>query len=319
MSHEHSLRRLGRVVAIICRLNNGPVKIRALTAEFGKNKRTIQRDLNLIHRAGFCVQTDNNGLYSFAPGVCLSNRSRLTSEQYDAFSALAAFARNAGVSFSDAFNNIFKSIAGDDSPGEANIIPIMPRVISAGIPFIKELEYAIEYSKELEIEFQPAGAEQIKKHKVCPLKILVSEGYAYLFCTYKDRKPALFPKYRLDRIRKVTILDGDSFPVPPGMQAALQNARNIWGVQSKQERKTRIKLRVDGFARDYFRRHELVGGQKISEQKDGSLIFEARIGHLPEIVPAVLRWIPHVTVIAPAALKEEIGRCINEYAMRQLK
>lgn len=315
MPQEDSLKRLGRIVSILCSLNDGPVRLRDLVTKHKKDKRTIHRDLAMIHRAGFCVQTDNAGTYNFAPGVSLSNRGKLTPELYNSFSAMAAFARNSGAPSPDALNNVLKSIFGTDYLGESQILHIMPRVIKENIPFINDFEYAIEYSKELEIEYQREPGEPVKKHTICPLKLLLADGSTYVFCTYRG-KPTIFPKYRLNRIKKVRIIEGDSFPAPEGMEEAL-NAHNIWGVQKKSERKIKVKLVVKDFAREYFRLHELVEGQKVKSQKDGSLTFEARIGALPELIPQVLRWMPHVTVIEPQELKDEVRKRLDEYTKNQ--
>ncbi|MDO8805857.1 MAG: WYL domain-containing protein [Elusimicrobiota bacterium] len=315
MPQEDSLKRLGRIVSILCSLNDGSVRLRDVVTKHRKDKRTIHRDFAMIHRAGFCVQTDNAGTYKFAPGVSLSNPGKLTQELQTAFSSMAAFALNSGTPSPESFSNVLRSIFATDAMGDSPILHIMPRVLKENIPFINDFEYAIEYSKELEIEFQKEPGVPIKKHTICPLKLLMADGSTYVFCTYKG-KPTIFPKYRLNRIKKVRIIEGDSFPTPAGMEEAL-NAHSIWGVQKKSERKVKVKLVVKDFAREYFRLHELVEGQKVREQKDGSLTFEARIGELPEMIPHVLRWMPHVTVIAPQELKDEVRKRLEDYAKNQ--
>ncbi len=314
MPQEDTIKRFGRVLSIIAKLSSGPVKIADLAKEFKKEKRTLQRDFAMLHKAGFFTQTCGDGCYRFADGICVKNRP-LNNEQFTALNAMAAFTRNAGAGLSSQFDRLFLHLTAGQ-PFETFIVPVMPRIISDTIPYIKDIEEGIEYNKELEIEYQQEGG-QLKTHRICPLKVLVADGFAYIFSTYRER-PDIFPKYRIDRIKSLKIIDGPApFREPEGAKRALEHARSIWGAMPDKDRKQKIKLKVEGFARDYYRRHELIGGQVIKEQKDGTLIFEAKVGRLPEIIPHVLRWIPHVTVLGPKELREDIKKRVAEFSAKQ--
>jgi len=314
MPQDDTLKRLGRVLSLITKLNNGSIEINKVMEEFDVSKRAIQRDLAIMKKAGLYTTLIGKGQYTFEEGVSFTDRP-LTNEQYNVLNAMAAFAKNAGGGMFDSFEKLFRHITAY-SPFDTFIMPVMPRILADTIPHIKEIEAAIENNTELEIEYQGPDGKEPVKHHICPLKVLVADGFAYIFSAYKTR-PGIFPKYRIDRIKSLTTLDGHNFSDPEGMQEALCKARSIWGAMPEKDRKIKVKLKVEDWARDYFMRHELVGGQSVKKQKDGSIIFEAKICQLPEMVPHILRWMPNVTVIAPKELKAEVLKRVKEFTKKQ--
>jgi len=314
MPEIDTLKRLGRILNLIGKLDSGPIQIKRVAEEFGVVERTIQRDVTLLHRSGFYIQELADGYRAFPAGVRLANR-KLTAEQQTALAVMAPYAKNLGAGLSESFENLFRHLT-SYAPWEPFIVPIMPRLMTDTIPYIKDIEEAINDAKELEIEYQSDENAKPAKHYICPLKVLVAEGFAYIFSAYKNRK-GQFPKFRIDRIKSLKVLDEITFVPPEGMEEALAKARNVWGAQPDSARKIKVKLKVESWARDYYRRQELVGGQTIKEQKDGSLIFEAKICQFPEIMPHIMRWIPHVTVIEPKELKEEVLRQVDTYRAKQ--
>jgi predicted DNA-binding transcriptional regulator YafY len=313
MPQKDTLKRLGRVLNLIGRLNSGRIRVIDVAKEFKVSKRAIQRDLAVMQKAGFFTQSAGDGWHEFTPGISVKNR-QLSNEQYNALNAVAAFSKNLGSGLSAQFDKLFQHIT-NYTPFETFIVPVMPRILTDTIPHIKEIEEAIEWGREIEIEYQYDEKSPVKKHHICPLKVLIADGFAYIFSAYKT-KPGLFPKYRIDRIKSLKILD-ECFSEPEGMQDALEKARSIWGAVPDKERTIKVKLKITDWARDYFLRHELVGGQTVKKQKDGSLLFEAKLCQLPELVPHILRWMPNVTVLEPKALKEEVMARVNAFRKNQ--
>lgn len=316
MPQKDTLKRFGRMLSLLAKLDQGRIHLPSLTGEFKRSKRQLQRDIATLHKVGFYIIAEAQpGWYRFADGISLKNRI-LTNDQHAALLAMASFAKNMGAGISESFDKLFLQLTSEALWGNSYIVPIMPKIKTDTIPYIKDIEYAIEYSKEIEIEYVGGEGGEVVKHHICPLRVLVSEGFAYIFSAYKT-KPGIFPKYRIDRIKKLTVIDGDSFREPEGVEEALAKARSVWGTMMDKHRKIKVRLKVDSWARDYFLRQDLVGGQTVRECSDGSLIYEAAICQLPEITPHILRWIPNVTVISPKELKDEILKKIAEFKAKQ--
>ena len=299
-----------RVGKILNRLEDGPIHLKSLAGEYRVTKRSIERDLDKIELYGYGIIIPKTGWRQFAPGVSLK-KGKLDIQQQAALVILNEISRNLGASMHKSFGTIFKHLMECD-PGESNIIPIMPKLINTkDIPYIDRIDAAIENRRKLKIEYDSEAKGQIVSRLICPVKILISEGFAYILAISENRHGSPI-KYRLDRIKALEDTP-DTFTYPENLSELLEKARSVWGILPEKERKTLVRLKVEQWAVDYFKHQELIGGQKTKGELDGSLLFEAKVGQLMEIIPHILHWIPYVTVLAPKELKDEIRANIHEY------
>jgi|GEM_PF-1076811 len=299
-----------RVGKILNRLEDGPIHLKSLAGEYRVTKRSIERDLDKIELYGYNIIIPKPGWRQFAPGVSLK-RGKLNIQQQATLVILNEISKNLGDSMYRSFGHIFKHLMECD-PGDSNIILIMPRLINTkDIPYIDKIDSAIEYHRKLEITYASEGEGQTIKRLICPVKILISEGFAYILAVSEN--PHGSPtKYRIDRIKTLEETP-DTFTYPENLNELLEKARSIWGVLPEKERTILVRLKVEQWAVDYFKHQELIGGQKTETEPDGSLIFEAKVGRLMEIIPHILHWIPYVTVLEPKELKDEIRANIDDY------
>jgi predicted DNA-binding transcriptional regulator YafY len=66
----------------------------------------------------------------------------------------------------------------------------------------------------------------------------------------------------------------------------------------------------------YFRAKKHLPTQKIvKEKEDGSLVLSYRVTQIIEMDDLVKRWIPHIRVVSPVALKEKIINEISAYLL----
>jgi len=310
---KDTLRRLDRIISILCMLKEGQVNVRELETYFDIDKRNIQKDIKLIGKKFQLERLGNTCNYAFAAGESLGSKSFLLDDKvFNTFASVVDLALASGIP-PEAINRMLQRTGINSAPG-SDIVHIMPRVIAPKIPHYEQIQEAIDNRHELALEYQPAPDREVKTHTLCPIKLLASDGFYYVYGFY-SRDPEnkrRYPKYRLDRVKAIKVLD-QTFMAPYDAEDELKGARNIWSIHKEQERNIQIKLRITGYARDYFRTHDIIEGQKITEKTDESLIYEARIGMLEEITPQILRWMPCVTVLAPKLLKEEITSHIKDF------
>jgi predicted DNA-binding transcriptional regulator YafY len=301
-----------RIWQILNRLQNGEVRLKTLAEEFKVTKKSIERDMDRIELSGWAVVITKPGWRAFAPGVGLK-RAELSTEQQATLAVLNEVSRNLGKPMYDSFQTIFKHLMECD-PWESDIIPVMPKLINKkDIPHAAQIISAIEDRRQLKIKYRYETKKTELKIIIHPVKILISEGFPYVLTA--PQKDGAWKKYRIDRILSLEELP-EKFPAPEGLDKALKQARSIYGIMPEKDRKIQVRLSVDILARDYFRHQELVGGQKIKLMPDGSLTYEAKVGNLMEIIPHILRWIPHVTVVEPQDLKDRIRASVNAYLKR---
>ena len=69
-----------------------------------------------------------------------------------------------------------------------------------------------------------------------------------------------------------------------------------------------------------FKRRKLIDNQVIEKElEDGGLILSAKVGHVNQVLPIVRYWIPHLRIISPEALQQQIEAGLVEYMKRGLK
>ena len=88
-----------RVAEILSLLEQAPVKLPELAAQFGVSKRTIQRDMELLVQAQFPVISPRQSVYMLAPGFSLG-AANLSAEQASLLIMAADVSHQIGGSFS---------------------------------------------------------------------------------------------------------------------------------------------------------------------------------------------------------------------------
>lgn len=299
-----------RVLNILNRLNEGPVRVAALSEEFGVSERSIQRDLERINLTGFHLDTPQKGVYTFSGGVSLKNFN-LTSEQLSVLVLMSDLAGGMGGAIKEAFDKVFEratSGAAEESPfyavGPRALNPLTRR-------FYEDIVFAIERRRKLKVRYASVNGE--KDRVLCPVKLLASEHFFYMLASQDGREPDKFAKYRVDRVKTLEILAEEFPPPPPALvKKVIGPATSIWGVN--EGKKIPVTLKAEGPAADFLQSKELLPRQKVSRPAaDGSVTVKAVIHHPMEVVPLVLHWLPDITIAEPAELRAEVKRRVEAY------
>jgi len=303
-----------RVLNILNRLNEGPVRISDLSAEFSVSERSIQRDIERINLTGFHLDSAQKGLYSFSSGVSLKNFN-LTSEQLSVLVLMSEMAGGLGGTIKDAFDKIFDR-ATASSTADSPFYSVGPRALNPLTrKFYEDIVFAIENHKKLKVRY--AAAEGLKERVLCPVKILASENFFYMMAAVDGGKAGQFPKYRVDRIKCLEILPEEFIPPSPELiKKIIGPATTIWGVN--EGKKIKITIKAEGAAADFLQSKEILPRQKVSRPgPDGGVLVKAEIHHPMELVPLVLHWMPEITIIEPLELRAEAKKRIDAYLKKQ--
>ena len=85
---------------------------------------------------------------------------------------------------------------------------------------------------------------------------------------------------------------------------------SIWFGQDKQE----IILSIDTRVAFYFKQRSILPEQQIvKELGDGSLIVSSKINHDMQLLPLIRFWIPHLKIVNPEGLQEELEIDLKKY------
>lgn len=305
MKNKNYDKKIFRLVSILNKLNNGgKVSSGKLAQEFNVSIRSVQRDLDLLNTAGFPLDMNEKGVYSFMPGFSLK-KVMLTNEEASLLTFFHEIADSLGKNFSESFRSLVTKVLSRDDGSPFYVK--LPEVQGAmkNLPFMNELERAIRESKKVSISYE--GAKKTGEYKVCPLKLINFDGFWYLLAM-PDKKRE-FRKFRSEKIKGLRLLN-EPFDPPRNVKSVLDRSVNIWFNETPGEK---ILLDIDKDAAHYFKKKIYFPEQRIvKEKKDGSLVLETR-ANFNEVIRTIIHWIPDIRVISPRTLDGRIRELLSAY------
>ena len=303
-------KKIFRLTYILNKMDSGErVSTRVLAEEFNVCLRTVQRDIELLNVAGFPLISSGEGCHSFMKGFSLKKMS-LSGEEASLLSFLHEVTKSLGGAFEGSFRNILKKAITEKygSPFYMKVPEGMK--VDKEYPFLKVLEEAISDNRKIFVHYTATETGKEGDYRLCPLKIIFYDGFWYLLSQTEDK--AILPKFRLENIKSVKILD-DYFEPPENLMAILNESVNIWFTEKRDKK---VTLRVDKDVARYFKQRAYFPLQKIKKKdKNGSLIIETRVAQDEEIIPIIFRWIPHVRVVEPESLMQKVKKRITSYTI----
>ena len=284
-----------RLAQMLVKLNQGEkLDPQALADEFGVNLRTIQRDINV--RFAYLPLQKAAGRYHLDPAFL----GKLGTRDIERFASLAGV-RGLFPSLSDEFlRDIF-----DARIQSALLVKGHQYENLAGKEAnFRQLEQAIVARRHVAFDYQKD--ESAKSYSaVAPFKLMNHKGIWYLAARDADRLKT-FAFTKIDALR---LLD-TQFDADPQVDKTLAEEDGIWLGDDKKEIVLKIAREVAG----YFKRRRLIANQVIEKElEDGGLIVSAKVGHPNQVLPIVRYWIPHIRIISPEGLQEDMGQEILKY------
>ena len=284
-----------RLAQILIKLNQGEkLDPLALADEFGVNLRTIQRDLN--ERFAYLPLQKVNGRYHLDP-VFLG---KLSSRDIERFAGLAGV-RGLFPSLNDDFlRDIF-----DNRVQETWLVKGHHYENLAGKEQqFKDLERAI--AGRLQLAFDYRKPEGLKHYRaISPYKLVNHKGIWYLAALDDDKLKA----FSFSKISNANVLES-GFAWSKDIDNRLAQEDGIW----LSDRPMDVTLKVGPEVAAYFKRRKLIANQVIEQElSDGSLMISSTVGHANQVMPIVRYWLPHIRIISPPSLQEELEQGLLAY------
>ena len=292
MSHSDSIR---RVVDIMRLLNEGQgITIDHLAQKYEVNSRSIRRDLALIKEVFGDVLVKEAETYraysqllwdqvlSAGELMQLSNVVNLLSltEHHTAVSAStrALIKRSQSV-------YAFKS---------------KPFEQLRNLPLVKQLEHAIAYLQVICLSYQTLDGAvdyQLKPYKI----VFLNENF-YLVGVYSHDTGETVKLFRIAMMQSIKRMD-KSFIHDREVDRFIHRLQTPWAVFNQPEQI--IRLRVDQRIKKYFIAKDYLPSQKfVQEYENGDLLLEYRVTQYQEIEELLIKWLPHIRIIEPVALRD---------------
>ena len=284
-----------RLSQMLVKLNQGErLSPRDLADEFGVNIRTVQRDLNV--RFAYLPLYKEGGYYSLDP-IYLG---KLSIRDIERFASLAGVQKLFPLLSTDFLREIF-----DNSTQSALLVKGHNYENLAGKePLFRELEQSIINKQKINFDYQKD--EVTKQYKsVEPYKLVNNKGIWYLVC----RDSGKLKTFSFSKIKALIRLDV-YFEYDSSVDTLLSEDDSVWiGEETKE-----VVLKVSKTVADYFKRRKLIANQVIEKElEDGSLILSTKVANHNQIIPIIRYWIPHLRIISPDQLQEELEQSLRDY------
>lgn len=284
-----------RLAQILVKLNQGEkLDPYGLAEEFGVNLRTIQRDLN--ERFAYLPLVKTGHFYHLDP-IFLG---KLSTHDIERFAGLA------GV------RGLFPSLS-DDSLRDIFDSRLQAALLVKGHDYenlagkeslFRKLEQAIVGHRLITFEYRKTeGAKHYSNLE--PYKMINHKGIWYLAGKDGDKLKA----FSFSKIESLQVSE-QGFVPDLTVDRTLTDEDGIWLGEEKKE----IVLKIASQVASYFKRRKLIANQIIEKElEDGGLIVSARVAHPNQVVPIVRYWIPHIRIISPESLQEEMEQELLRY------
>jgi hypothetical protein len=145
-----------------------------------------------------------------------------------------------------------------------------------------------------------------------PIRIVYAHNNWYLAVLLDDEEKNYdFTPLRINNIIHLEKDEG-KFHNEPEAIAHLNNMQSLF--EGYKMPRQEVQVEVSKKIAVYFRHKKYLKTQKIiDERKDGSLLLSYEISTSKEIFPLIKQWIPHIRIVHPLPLKEEIEKIFRDY------
>ena len=283
-----------RLANILTKLNDGQhLQIKTLAEEFKVSTRTISRDFDRLSASIPLLRDEKSKKYYLQENYL----GKITAKD------IINFAQISGIS--DLYPSLDTSFLREILDSRAHKIYSAKNYSVEDASQFKELFKIIREAiqEHYEISFLYKGVTK----NVQPYRLIHHHGNWYLAAVYKNNLRA----YRLSRIEMLS--DSSEviyFVVDPSVISQLDKEDTIWFGLEKIE----VILTVHAEVAEHFQARSLLPEQKIIRQlSDGSLLLSSQITHAKQILPLVRYWIPHLKIMSPERLQDEMEQEVKEY------
>lgn len=288
-------------------LNKDSVSTAWICKELGVNARTIQRDFKALRDAGIPVHEKRKGEYTIDKDL-FKDLEVFDEVELSLIVALKDLVSQLGRPFVKAADDLLGRIC--DYTACRPVYIKVDSGIQLSSKIMNRMIKAIQGSRQVSFEYHGS-----KSHGVIanPYRVAYFDGAWYLVA--RDTNDSIIKKYALDRINDLKVLRSTSKGMPRDLDDTLQKSVNIW---FSGERTIEVIIEVDAEWAHYFSRRWILPLQEIVEKRDdGSLLVRFLACSPEEIAMSLKPWLPHVRVLSPVSIKNQILKDYKKWVIWQ--
>ena len=297
-------------VGQILRIFMGKEKVASswLAKEFRTTPRTIQRDLLLLKESGFPIHEIQKGSYQLNKDL-VKNLEVFDDTELALVVALRNIVGQLGQPFKKAADSVLERLY--DCVTSMPVFVKIDEAIPLDGTFLNRMVKAIREKRQ--VTFHYSGLKSAHLVALEPYRVVYFEGFWYLIGN--EPSTGILKRYALDKIKDFRLSKEGFKSIPTELDEVLQKSANIWFAD-----KTNIKVTVliNAEVSHYFKRRKMYPSQEIKEERpDGSLIMTFSVGHYEAIKNMLKSWIPHITILSPKSLRDQVLKDIKAWTKKQ--
>ena len=290
-----------------------------LATEHGVTERTIRRDIEALQEAGFPLydeRDDGRKVWRLVEGY----KQKLT--QSFTLSELAAlyFGKNllsflGGAPFAQDLESAFAKIR-EALPAKS--LPYLSRIqdlfsarpdpwkdYSKKQDVIAGLIDAILHQRQARVAYYSFNSKRTKSYDLDPYRLVYYRGGLYLYA--RAHEYGEVRTFAVERMQKIEVLD-QGFEVPADFSPT-EYARSAFGIFGGKAET--VELVFDAAIAGYVRERNWHESQKLADEADGGVRLSMEVAPSFDLKAWIKGFLPHVRVIRPASLRDEIAREID--------
>ncbi|QXG53224.1 WYL domain-containing protein [Pantoea jilinensis] len=285
-----------RIADILMRLNNGEtLHMAKLAEEYDVCARTIRRDLEERLLFLELKRDTNNGGFALAPEML----GRFDSKSIEHFSRITGIKGLFPALDKTILNTIFRP-SGQNHFMVHGHKYLVDEMLSVNFP---RLQRAID--EQCIVTFRYRRKDAMRHYTVEPYKLLNYNGIWYLSARHAEK----IKNFTLNKIASLECTF-EHFSLDEDLHESIKKQESVWASEMKFE----VVLKISSDIAEYFERRQLLNEQIIEKKMaDGGLIVSTQISHKTEITPVVRYWIPHIKIISPQSLQNELVQEIKTW------
>jgi predicted DNA-binding transcriptional regulator YafY len=288
--------------------------VRDLAENLDCHRRTVYRDLEALEAAGFPIYTENsNGKNRWF----LMDSARNPMPVPFSLPELMAlyFGRDTlkvlkGTVFHDSLEDLFQKIEATLPPESKKYLKNVEQSLKVGsMPhkphpkfdkIIDQIKEAVINKRVIDIVYYTMSRKKETRRKLAPYKLWFLDGTFYLIGHCKWIKEIRI--FAVDRIKMLALTD-EIFEVPDDFDIEEFMGNSIGAFHGKPEK---VSVLFSADIAEYIKEKIWHQSQKLHDNPDGSVLFEANVACTKEFKAWVMRWGAKAIVLEPEELRNEI-------------
>lgn len=295
---ERSEKLADRLATMLVMLDNGEsLNLKELAIKFEVSERTLARDISRLKSAKLDL-----GLVSDLEG---EQKYRTTNKVFK-LKDIQKFAKISGAYgvYPELKPSFLKKLLADDQQGVYEAKGYAYEDASKLEKLLAMLSEAIEKNQQIGFLYNA------EPRVVEPYRLIHHHGSWYLAAVRKGK----LLTYRVSRItRSYQQHELSTFKPNPDILKQLEDEDSIWFGREKSE----VILKVHADVVLHFMQRQLFPEQELVKTlEDGGILVSSKISHAMQLLPLVRYWIPHVEIISPESLQDELETGLKWYLER---